>query len=89
MCRTQIFRCYLRSTIQENEILLKEFLRAEAGARRARLCQRIASRVAESVQELHGKGSDAAEIAADEAAIRAAGETEKNMLEAVGAVPPW
>lgn len=73
----------LNISLQENAILLKDFLRAEAAAKQSRLRQKIAGRVAERVRELRDKGSDPDMIAAEEAAIRAAGETEATMLEAV------
>lgn len=68
---------------QENEVLLKESLRAEAGARRSRLRQRVAGRAAERSRELKAEGRSESEVAAEEAAIRAAAEAEENKLEAV------
>lgn len=76
-------RSLLNISSQENEVLLKDSLRAEAAASRSRLRQKIAGRVAERVRELRDKGSVPDMIAAEEAAIRAAGEAEATMLEAV------
>lgn len=80
--------CLLPSTIgnlQESENLLKDSLRAEAGARRARTRQRIAARAAERAKELQALGRSEDEIKAEEATIRAAGEGEQQNLEAVSA----
>lgn len=68
---------------QESENLLKESLRAEAEARRARTRQRIAARVAERVKDLEAQGRSDNEVNAEEVAIRAAGEAESAKLEAV------
>ncbi|CAM9214458.1 unnamed protein product, partial [Scytosiphon promiscuus] len=73
----------LRTLHQESENLLKEALRAEAQARRARTRQRVAARVAERVKDLESQGRSKDEINAEEAAIRAAGEVEGIKLEAV------
>lgn len=71
---------------QESENFLKDSLRAEAGARRARMRQRIAVRSAERVKELKAQRRSKDEINAEIAAIRAAGEAEENRLEAVSVV---
>lgn len=68
---------------QKSEVRLKESLRSEAAARRARLQQRIARRVADNARELREAGSSADVIAADEASIRMAGEVEANQLDQV------
>lgn len=68
---------------QKSAVRLKESLRAEAASRRARLHQRIAKRVADSAKELREAGSNADVIAADEASIRMAGQTEERQLDAV------
>eukprot|EP00752_Nemacystus_decipiens_P010330 g9202.t1 len=73
----------LRARHQESENLLKDSLRAEAGARHARTRQRIAARAAERAKELKALGRSADEIKAEEEAIRAAGEAEQQKLEAV------
>lgn len=82
-------RVLLNISSQENEVLLKDSLRAEAAAKQSRLRQKIAGRVAKRVRELSDKGSDPDMIAVEEAAIRAAGETEATMLEAVRIVSRW
>lgn len=69
--------------LKESENLLRDSLRAEAGARRARMRQRIAARAAERAKELKAQGRSEDEIRAEEAAIRSAGEAEENKLEAV------
>lgn len=69
--------------LQRSENLLKDSLRAEAGARRARMRQRIAARAAERVKELKAQGRREDDIKAEEAAIRAAEEIEDQRLEAV------
>lgn len=78
-----IFKTAAAAPCQESEVLLKESLRAEAGARRSRTRQRIAVRAAERVKELKAEGRSEDAIAAEDAAIRAAGEAEERKLEAV------
>lgn len=69
--------------LQEGEVRLKEFLRAGAGARRARLNQRVAARAAERVRELKAQGRSAGYIKKEEDAILAAGRNEEKQVEAV------
>lgn len=68
---------------QKSEVRLKESLQAEAAARKARLHQRIARRVADNAKELREAGSSEEVIAADEAAVRLAGDAEEKRLDAV------
>ncbi|CAM9892070.1 unnamed protein product, partial [Ectocarpus sp. 13 AM-2016] len=66
----------LRARHQQSENFLKDSLRAEAGARRARMRQRIAARTAERVKELTAQRRSKDEINVEVAAIRDAGEAE-------------
>lgn len=74
---------HVGSTLQENEILLKESLRAEAGARRARMRHRVASRVAQRTQQLKDEGWNEDDIPAEVNKIRVAGELEEKTIDAV------
>lgn len=55
----------------------------EGAARRSRLRQRVAGRVAESTRKLEEAGRSTEQIATEEEAIRAAGSVEERKLNAV------